>query len=113
MKLSITDKIQLEKPVLEIGGHEFEVDNSKDSMLAFDEKMRSLPEGTSNLAVLDLTVEHFLGEDANRTISSMGLTVKGYEKLAIAVMSLAGEEDFEIVEARFRREEQPASTAVV
>lgn len=112
-KMNITDKLQLEQPILEIAGHEFVVDNSKDTMLAFDEKMRELPEKTPGIEICVMTVEHFLGEDAAKTIAEMKLTAKGYDKVAIAILALAGEEDYETVEARFHREDEADSPAVV
>lgn len=103
MKLNITDKLQLEQPVLEIGEHRFTVDNSKDTMLAFWEMLDSMPEDKRMIDVFEDGIRHFLGDAAMETITAMRLTVKGYEKVLIAVLALAGEESFEDVEARFHR----------
>lgn len=103
MKLNITDKLQLEKPVLEIGEHAFEVDNSKDKMLAFWEKIDAIPNEMRMIDFFEDGIRHFLGDKAMETIAAMNLTVKGYEQVLIAVLALAGEEDFDTVEARFHR----------
>lgn len=109
MRLNITDKLQLEQPVLEIGAHSFTVDNSKDTMLAFWEKMDNMPDDMRNIDFMEDGIRHFLGDEAMAEIDEMRLTVKGYEKVLIAVLALAGEEHFEEVEARFHRDETAAA----
>lgn len=105
-KLNITDRLQLEAPVLEIGTHSFTVDNSRDTMLAFDEKMRTLPEGTTEMSVYADAIRHFLGEEAAKEIDAMRLTLKGYRQVFLAIMALASEESLEETEARFLRPEK-------
>ena len=114
MKFNITDKLQLEQPVLEIGDHSFTVDNSKDKMLAFWEMIDNTPQDKRMIDFFEDGIRHFLGDAAMETITAMRLTVKGYEKVMIAVLSLAGEETFEETEARFHRNiTETAEPAVV
>lgn len=101
MKLDITNKLRQTRPVLEIAGNAFEVDDTKDTMLAFNERMQQLPPKTSMTVLYEEGVRTFLGEDAARIIGGMGLSVPDYRTIFIAVLSLANEEDFDTAEARF------------
>ena len=101
MKLSITDKLQSGKPVLEIYGKEFEIDNRKDTVLTYAEQnFKSMKTGE----VMEETIRHFAGENALKEIRNMKeLSFRDYEKIASAIMSLAMEIPFEEAEARFQK----------
>lgn len=102
-RISITDRLQTERPILELMGQEFEVNNTKDAMLAFNEKMQHISENTHGVDIYEEGIRHFLGDAAATQIAEMQLTIKGYEKVFIAIIALAGEETYEEAEARFHK----------
>lgn len=103
MRIDITDKLQTEFPVLAINGKEYEVNNLKDTMLAFTQKLNEVKDTAHKHDIIDSAVKTFLGEAAFEEISKMRLTSKGYEKLFIAIMALANEEPYEDAESRFQK----------
>lgn len=102
-RISITDRLQTERPVLELMGQEFEVNNTKDAMLTFNEKLQHLSENARGVDIYEESIRHFIGDAAVEQIAEMQLTIKGYEKVFIAIMALAGEETYEETEARFHQ----------
>ena len=99
MKLNITDKLTSERPVLEIGAEQFEVNNTKDAVLHFqelDETGKSMAALTSEALVI------FLGEDGAARLDGLGLSFQSMERVLIAVIALATEDDPEEVERRFQ-----------
>lgn len=102
-RMNITDRLQTEKPVLQILDLEFEVDNARDTTLAFHQKMDEIKSDAKNQDIYDLAVTHFLGEAAAQRIAELRLTMKGYEKVFIGIMALVNEDSFEETEERFRK----------
>lgn len=101
MKLDLTNKLSNARPVLEIKGHAFEVDHTKNAMLAFDEKMDSLPKKGSVALLYEEGVRHFLGEDAAETLNGMALSIHDWQTIFIGIMALVNEIDYDEAEARF------------
>jgi len=99
-KISITDKLQTEKPVLEIKGHEFEIDNSKNAVLAFNETDKS---GMNQVEIIDEAIRIFAGEKALGEIQDMELSYRDYERVFTGIMALTNEESYEDTESRFQR----------
>lgn len=99
MKLNITDKLTSERPVLEIGTERFEVNNTKDAVLRFQELDEK---GKSTTALISEALVLFLGEEGAARIDRMGFSYKSTEKIFIAVLALATEDDIEEVERRFQ-----------
>ena len=102
MKFDLTGKLTAERPVLVIRELELEVDNTKDAMLAFDEKMESLPPNAPAMELHELAVRHFLGEDALEKLDALHLSAPDWGRVFIGIMALVNEEDYDTVEARFQ-----------
>ncbi|MBE6876665.1 MAG: hypothetical protein IJJ69_09150 [Oscillospiraceae bacterium] len=99
MKINITEKLQQEKPVLEIFGKEFEIDNRKDTVLAYTEKDFSNKKTTE---VMEDIIQHFAGEKALKEIQAMkDLSFHDCEIIIYGIMALALEITLEEAEQRF------------
>lgn len=100
MKINITDKLQQEKPILEIKGHEFEIDNSKNAVLAFEQKNFK---DKKSIEITEEIILHFAGETALQIIQNMNLSYKDYDRIAVGIMALATETTYEETEQRFQK----------
>lgn len=101
MRISITDRIQQEKPVLEIFGKEFEIDNRKDTVIAYTERDFS---GMKTGELMDEIIRHFAGNKALEEIHNMkNLSFHAYEIIIYGIMALAMEISLEEAENRFHK----------
>ena len=99
MRISITDRIQQEKPVLEIFGKEFEIDNRKDTVIAYTERDFS---GMKTGELMDEIIRHFAGEKALEEVHNMkDLSFHDCEIIIYGIMALALEITLEEAEQRF------------
>ena len=99
MRINITDRIQQEKPVLEIFGKEFEIDNRKDTVIAYTERNFS---GMKTGELMDEIIRHFAGNKALEEIHNMkNLSFHAYEIIIYGIMALALEITLEEAEQRF------------
>ena len=100
MRFELTDKLTVqERPVLAILGKEYEVDNTKDTVLRFQEMADKL----DGAALIDQGVALFLGEEAAGALGAMGLSWKNWQRVFMACVALATEDSYEAVEERFQK----------
>lgn len=105
--IDISSKLTSERPKLKLAeGKEFEIDNRKNTVLIVEEKLRST--NLEEIRQVDEVLELLLGKDAVKEINKMDLTFADYQTIFIAVMAGASNEDFEVVEARFRESTKKA-----
>lgn len=99
----ISKKITNERPVLRLAEDKvYEIDDSKNTMLLLNQKIKN--EDMEDLSVLDEIEKVVLGEEAVKEIDEMKLSTESHQNIVIAIMAAATGEDFEVAEARFRRE---------
>lgn len=100
--IDISSKLTNERPKLKLGeGKEFEIDNSKNTVLVLNQKMEQ-----SNLndpAEIDAIFELLLGKEAVEEINKLNPPMTDLIAIFIGVMAGATGEEYETVERRFRR----------
>lgn len=100
--IDISAKLTNERPKLKIAeGVEFEIDNRKNTILILNQKIQETD--LNDLREVDGILELLLGKEAVQKIGEMDISFADYQTIFIACMAGAMGEDFEVVEARFRR----------
>ena len=100
MRINITEKLQQERPVLEIRGKAFEIDNRKDTVFSYTEK--DFKDKKSD-EIIQETIRHFAGEKALKEVLNMKeLSFHDYQMIFYAVIALAMEITLEEAEERFQ-----------
>jgi len=100
--IDISSKLTNERPRLKLAeGVEFEIDNRKNTILILKQKIQE--SDLNDLRDVDAILELLLGKEAVEKIGEMDITFADYQTIFIACMAGAMGEDFEVVEARFRR----------
>lgn len=99
--IDISSKLTNERPRLKLAeGLEFEIDNSKNTVLKVQQKMVNSTDGE----VIDTAIEALLGKDAVKKIDKMNLSVESYKTIFIALMASISDISYEEAEERFRTE---------
>lgn len=102
--LDITSKLQQEEKVLKIGGQEFRIDDTKNTVMKAMAAMESTEEGgAAGFVAIDKALEILIGKEGAKKLDSMNLNFKNYQNVFIAVMSLASGTSYEEAEKRFQR----------
>lgn len=99
MKISLTDKLSTEKPIIEINGKEYQVDNRRDTVFKVTEKLES----ASDLSGFENVIEIVLGEDAKKEIIEMNLPLADYQVIIIGIFAAMNNEPYEDIEKRFQQ----------
>ena len=99
MKISLTDKLSTEKPIIEINGKEYQVDNRRDTVFKVTEKLES----ASDLSGFENVIEIVLGEDAKKEIIEMNLPLADYQVIIIGIFAAMNNESYEDIEKRFQQ----------
>ncbi|MGG4397243.1 hypothetical protein ABEX25_23340 [Paenibacillus thiaminolyticus] len=100
--IDISGKLTNERPKLKLAEDKvFEIDHRKNTVLLLNQKIDG--SDLNDLNQLDAVLEIILGKEAVEEIGKMDLSFADYQTIFIAAMAGAFEEDFETVEARFRR----------
>ncbi|MBU5677777.1 hypothetical protein KQI88_15265 [Alkaliphilus sp. MSJ-5] len=101
--IDISAKLTNERPKLKLAeGKVYEIDDRKNNIILLNQKMMN--ENLNDLNVIDNMINIVLGEDAAREINDMNLPVVAYQSIMIAIMAAITGEDYEVAEARFRKE---------
>ena len=97
--IDISKKLSNEKPILKIAeGKEYNVNNSKNTMLLIDQQMRS---GENEVESMDYVIRLTLGEKAFKEIESMEMPFSDYKILFIGVMAAVSGQTYDEVEKNF------------
>lgn len=100
--IDISSKLTDERPKLKLAeGKEFEIDHRKNTVLMLNQKIDE--SDLNDLNQLDAVLEIVLGKEAVKEIGEMDLSFADYQTIFIATMAGALGEDYETVDARFRR----------
>ncbi len=100
--IDISAKLTNERPKLKLAEDKvFEIDDRKNTIIAVDQKIKNTE---MNLEVMDEIIKITLGEEAAKEIDVMGLSFSAYQSIFVAIMAAVMGEDYEVAEARFRKE---------
>lgn len=100
--IDITSKLTNEKPVLKIGEVELTVDDSKNTMMKLTKIM---DEKEDMMIIMDVAVKMLVGDKGFKAIEEMNLSMSDYKVIFIALMAAASNEEYEVVEERFLKED--------
>jgi hypothetical protein len=67
-----------------------------------DQEMKNA--NIDNVEFIDTMIKLLLGEKAAKEIDAMELSITDYQAIMIAIMAAVTGEDYEVAEARFRKE---------
>lgn len=102
--LDITDRLDDQKPLLKFHGKEYEVDNSAVTMNQVMYKLTKVKNDDDEISLFNDIFAKTLGEKAVEDIKEMKLSYMGYRKVFFAVLALATEQEYEVVEESFRKQ---------
>ena len=101
--IDISAKLTNERPKLKLAEDKiYEIDDRKNNIILLNQKMQG--EDLNDLKVMDDMIGIVLGEEAAKEIDDMNLPVIAYHSIMIAIMAAISGEDYEVAEARFRKE---------
>lgn len=101
--MDLSSKLKKEKPTLKLAeGVEFEVDNSADTYLLVQDKIK---DKDFSIDVMYDMIEILMGKEALDKIKEMKLTIKGLISIVIGMSALVNEISYEEMEARFPKSE--------
>lgn len=95
--INITDKLTYEKPKLQIGEKEYEVNNSMETMLKFEELMSN-----STLANMEKAISVTLGEKAVKELDIIKMSMDNFRVISIAIMAAIQGISYEDADTRFQ-----------
>lgn len=99
--INITDRFDNEKPKIKIGEKEFEVNDSVETVLKFEELAND-----GSIESLNEAIKITLGEDAIKYLNMNELSISNFKVLTIAVLAAIQGLEYEEAEARFRTFQQ-------
>lgn len=101
-QIDISSKLGKEKQTIKIAeGKVFEVDNSADTYLIVQEKLKNQD---FSIASMYEMIEVLMGEEALKEIKDMKLTIDGLTAVVIAISAIVNEVPYEEMEKRFQDE---------
>lgn len=101
--IDISAKLTNERPKLKLAEDKiYEIDDRKNTILLLNQKMQG--SDMNDLNAIDEMIGVVLGEKAAKEINDMNLPIVAYQSIMIAIMAAVTGEEYEVAEARFRRE---------
>lgn len=102
--IDISSKLTNERPKLKLAEDKiYDIDDRKNTIILLNQKMEKLD--MNDINAIDEMISVVLGEDAAKEINDMNLSIMAYQSIMIAIMAAVTGEKYEVMEARFRREE--------
>ncbi|MGJ0848638.1 hypothetical protein ACR77J_18370 [Tissierella praeacuta] len=102
--IDISAKLTNERPKLKLAEDKiYDIDDRKNTIILLNQKMEKLD--MNDINAIDEMISVVLGEDAAKEINDMNLSIMAYQSIMIAIMAAVTGEKYEVMEARFRREE--------
>ena len=96
----ITSKLDIEKPIIKLGGKDFEVNDNHKLVILIQNKISTLKDEEA----FSFVFEKLLGKEAAKEIENMNLSFKNIKIVFLAVMAAASGEELEVVEERFQKQ---------
>ncbi|WP_313758479.1 hypothetical protein [Tissierella sp.] len=102
--IDISAKLTNERPKLKLAEDKiYDIDDRKNTIILLNQKMEKLD--MNDINAIDEMISVVLGEEAAKEINDMNLSIMAYQSIMIAIMAAVTGEKYEVMEARFRREE--------
>lgn len=99
--INISDKLSLEKPVIQVGEKQYAVDDSLTTVMKFEEQY-----GDGDIQGMLECMKTALGSAAYEEMSFETMSFKNIQVWFFAVMAAMQDVEYEELEARFRQSQQ-------
>lgn len=101
--IDISAKLTNERPKLKLAEDKiYEIDDRKNTIILLNQKIQDTD--VNDVNAIDEMISVVLGEKAAKEIDEMNLSIAAYQSIMIAIMAAVTGEDYEVAEARFRKE---------
>lgn len=101
--IDISAKLTNERPKLKLAEDKiYEIDDRKNTIILLNQKIQDAD--VNDINTIDEMISVVLGEEAAKEIDEMNLPMAAYQSIMIAIMAAVTGEDYEVAEARFRKE---------
>ncbi len=101
--IDISAKLTNERPKLKLAEDKiYEIDDRKNTIILLNQKIQDTD--VNDINAIDEMISVVLGEEAAKEIDEMNLPMAAYQSIMIAIMAAVTGEDYEVAEARFRKE---------
>lgn len=101
--IDISAKLTNERPQLKLAEDKiYDIDDRKNTIILLNQKMQG--SDINDLDAIDEMIAVVLGEEAAKEINEMNLPMAAYNSIMIAIMAAVTGEEYEVAEARFRKE---------
>jgi hypothetical protein len=101
--IDISAKLTNERPKLKLAEDKiYEIDDRKNTIILLNQKIQDTD--VNDINAIDEMISVVLGEKAAKEIDEMNLPMAAYQSIMIAIMAAVTGEDYEVAEARFRKE---------
>lgn len=101
--IDISAKLTNERPKLKLAEDKiYEIDDRKNTIILLNQKIQDTD--VNDINAIDEMISVVLGEKAAKEIDEMNLPISAYQSIMIAIMAAVTGEDYEVAEARFRKE---------
>lgn len=101
--IDISAKLTNERPKLKLAEDKiYEIDDRKNTIILLNQKIQDTD--VNDVNAIDEMISVVLGEKAAKEIDEMNLPISAYQSIMIAIMAAVTGEDYEVAEARFRKE---------
>lgn len=101
--IDISAKLTNERPKLKLAEDKiYEIDDRKNTIILLNQKIQGTD--VNDINAIDEMISVVLGKEAAKEIDEMNLSIADYQSIMIAIMAAVTGEDYEVAEARFRKE---------
>lgn len=101
--IDISAKLTNERPKLKLAEDKiYEIDDRKNTIILLNQKIQDTD--VNDINAIDEIISIVLGEEAAKEIDAMELSIADYQAIMIGIMAAVTGEDYEVAEARFRKE---------
>jgi hypothetical protein len=101
--IDISAKLTNERPKLKLAEDKiYEIDDRKNTIILLNQKIQDTD--VNDINAIDEMISVVLGKEAAKEIDEMNLSISAYQSIMIAIMAAVTGEDYEVAEARFRKE---------
>lgn len=99
--INITDKLSLDKPKIVLGEKTYEVNDSMETVLKFQELAQN-----STTDNMEAAIKLSLGDKAAKELNIKKMSIQNFRVLTIAILAAMQNIEYEEAEARFQKLQQ-------
>lgn len=111
MQYNLMNRLVFSKPTVVIAeGKEFTINNSKNCVMLFNQKVKELDKKDKAEDLYDIGIKMFLGDKAMAEIQKLDLPMKGYEYIFSTIMAAIEEITLDEYEERERLKDGKSQT---